>query len=674
MQFSMMPLEENSLFAKRYLLQNQLGFGGSSEVWKALDKKIESSNLVVALKIFTPQNRLDKRGLELFSQEYSRVFRLQHPNILKPFYFDDYKGIPYLVMPYVKNGSCEERIGKFDETNAALMLKQIGSALDYLHSGNPQIIHKDIKPDNILIDDKDNYLLSDFGISSELRITLTRDIQRKRTEAGTFPYMAPERFGPRPEPTKASDIWSLGSTVFELLSGNTPFGEQGGLIQKGGADIPELPDRFSSVLNIILKACLALEPSDRPLSSELFEIGSRYSSESGWKLPVNWLHKDDIAWRTAQIEGTIEAFDKYIHDVPKGSHVAEAKTRIAELANILDEEKAWKTTLARSSKKSYQDYLAKYPDGKYADVSREKINQFIEEENWNLATRINTVPSYKKFLEYFPNGKYSGTAKLKIESMSEKKRIDAEKLWNDINNNKSNKNQIKNCNIYIRLYSEEPHQQDVQKILFGLKARRKKKITRIFTFSVLLCIASFISYIIFRPTETKAWAKVNKTIPNSIDDYTSFLFKYPEGIYSSAAIDSISNKGRRIDFIHYERKLDSAKLLIKEANLLLTKYNNDQILKGLKNYALAKKTLEEAIAGTNTLFNINLPEAINLKLYDIDKTEAKDRLKVLNDRIHELLCNYKKDYENVSESKEVYRERMKILTGDSFDLKKIDCD
>jgi uncharacterized protein (TIGR02145 family) len=277
-----MKLEQGSLFANRYRLQEQLGYGGFSEVWKAIDSKVKDANLEVAIKIFAPDRKLDIKGLDLFSKEFSLVYNLNYPHIIKPHYFDVFNGRPYLVMPYMKNGSCEGLIGDFTEADISLLLQQIGSALDYLHNRNPKIIHKDIKPDNILIDDNGNYALCDFGISSNLRHTLTKTIGDKAVQSGTLAYMAPELFGKHPVPSEASDIWALGTTIFELMSGNVPFGENGGLIQKGGADIPELPETLSPEICQLIYRCLDPDPANRPKASELIEAGETYQKTSAW--------------------------------------------------------------------------------------------------------------------------------------------------------------------------------------------------------------------------------------------------------------------------------------------------------------------------------------------------------------------------------------------------------
>jgi serine/threonine protein kinase len=245
---------------------------------------VKANEMPVAIKIFAPDSKLDEKGLEVFKSEYALVFNLSHPNILTPYHFDDWHGKPYLLMPFMKNGSCAGHVGKFEEAAIARFLSNIGGALSYLHGEEPPIIHRDIKPDNILIDDKGRYRLSDFGISSKLRNTLTKTVGEKSHSFLTYAYAAPELFGKKPEPTVASDIWSLGATLFELLTGTVPFGPDGGLLQKKGAETPEIPSAISQELYTLICHCLELTPGNRPGPEQLVEAARKFERFGNWSL------------------------------------------------------------------------------------------------------------------------------------------------------------------------------------------------------------------------------------------------------------------------------------------------------------------------------------------------------------------------------------------------------
>ena len=251
-------------FDNQYTLLKLLGRGGFSEVWLS---KENYTGLEVALKVYAPGCGMDDEGVKTIGNEFGLMLRMNHPNLLAPRGFHVCDRMPYLVLPYCSQGSCLGRIGKMDETELWRFIGNVAAGLAYLHERD--IIHQDIKPDNILIDDNGSFLISDFGISTKARSTLRRSMLADSTGAGTMAYMAPERFSGKPLPVKASDIWSLGATVFELITGYLPFGEMGGGMQKGGADYPEIEGNYSNELKNAVEQMLAFQTWDRPTAETL---------------------------------------------------------------------------------------------------------------------------------------------------------------------------------------------------------------------------------------------------------------------------------------------------------------------------------------------------------------------------------------------------------------------
>lgn len=261
-------MEQNDTFHKRYKLKKLIGKGAFAEVWLAEDNftKIE-----VALKIFVPQQDIGDYGINLLSSEFAVVANLSNANLLRPIHYDICKGKPYLVLPYCERGSCEKLIGKMTENDAWRLLRDISSGLDYLHTLKPKpIIHQDIKPDNILIGSNGRYLLSDFGVSDQTILSANKASDgQAEIGAGVHCYKGPEFFSKDKLSIKASDIYSLGATVYELLVGEPPFGESGGLLQKLGYDVPQLPNTYSRELNYVITRCLDKEPWSRPTADTL---------------------------------------------------------------------------------------------------------------------------------------------------------------------------------------------------------------------------------------------------------------------------------------------------------------------------------------------------------------------------------------------------------------------
>lgn len=259
----MAQLTINQVFAERYILKRMLGRGGFAEVWLGEDN---ITKLEVAIKVYAPGQGMDTDGMNDFCKELSNVYNLNHTNLLKPQHVDSWQGMPYLVMTYCPKGSCQRKIGKFSEEELWRFLAEVSSGLSYLHQ--QEIIHQDIKPDNILIDPQGNYVVTDFGISVQARATLRKSMSVS-TGSGTTAYMGPERFSKDPTPIKASDIWSLGATAYELLTGDAPFGEIGGGLQKGGADVPTINKNISPTLRYVLAKMLAVDPWERPTAEQL---------------------------------------------------------------------------------------------------------------------------------------------------------------------------------------------------------------------------------------------------------------------------------------------------------------------------------------------------------------------------------------------------------------------
>ena len=270
-----MELRENILFADRYRLLLLLGRGGFSEVWLASDEK---TGLRVAVKVYAPGSGLDEDGVRLFTEELSIVYNLNHSNLLKPHHFDECGGCPYLVLPYCERGSAQRLIGKLTEEEAWRFLHDVSAGLEYLHAKEPPVIHQDIKPDNVLLDASGTFMITDFGISTRARSTLRRSVSHAEHSGGTMEYMGPERFGEKPAPIKASDIWSLGATLFELLTGSVPFVQLGGILQMNGALLPAIEGPWSERLKEVVRACLSKDPWDRPTAHALREY-----VESFWR-------------------------------------------------------------------------------------------------------------------------------------------------------------------------------------------------------------------------------------------------------------------------------------------------------------------------------------------------------------------------------------------------------
>lgn len=260
-----MQIHPDTLFHGRYLMKELKGRGSFGEVWLARDQKLDMD---VAVKVYIA---LDTRGVEEFKSEYKTAFGLNHPNLLHAHHFDICEDRPYLVMPYCQ-GSAMNLIGNVDEMTLWHFIHDVANGLSYLHE--MEIVHHDIKPDNILIDENNRFLITDFGISVKFRSTLRRNSAREFTgnpTGGSMPYMAPELFSEQAEAVNASDIWAMGVTLYEMMVSELPFFGQGGAMQLNGAKIPDIAGDYSDALKKVVKQCLSQDAWDRPTAKQLLE-------------------------------------------------------------------------------------------------------------------------------------------------------------------------------------------------------------------------------------------------------------------------------------------------------------------------------------------------------------------------------------------------------------------
>lgn len=247
-------------FDNRYRLIEKIGGGGFSEVWLAHDS---NAGIDVALKIYTPNGELDEEGKEDFKREFARLCGLNHSNIIHAIGFGIHKEeLPYLAMSVCKNGSAKKLINNFEEEQLWTFIEQVALGLQYLHAHS--ITHQDIKPDNILINSDGQYLIIDFGISTKTRNTLRKST--KGTVGGGTPwYMSVESFGTESSDIHARDIWAFGATLYEIITGDVPFGQYGGVTQKSqNGKIPPINYNVSEELKQLVYDCLALDAWDRP--------------------------------------------------------------------------------------------------------------------------------------------------------------------------------------------------------------------------------------------------------------------------------------------------------------------------------------------------------------------------------------------------------------------------
>src|SRR5688572_3426373 len=203
-----------------YTILKQIGSGGFGEVYLARQEVI---NRDVAMKVILPTHANQPEFIQRFQQEAEIIAKLENPHIVPLYdYWRDPDGA-YLVMRYIRGGNLADRIttkGAFDIEPAAKLLEQLAEALYIAHRN--KVIHQDIKPANILLDDDGNAYLTDFGIARDFEGTVNLAEDDSKTMHGSPKYISPEHLR-RKEITYRSDIYSLGLLMYEVLTGVPPY-------------------------------------------------------------------------------------------------------------------------------------------------------------------------------------------------------------------------------------------------------------------------------------------------------------------------------------------------------------------------------------------------------------------------------------------------------------------
>ncbi|MFN0110712.1 MAG: protein kinase domain-containing protein [Blastocatellia bacterium] len=264
-----------------WIVEDKLGEGGMGEVWLARHSQISRK---VAIKVMSQPLLADQKLQERFVQEASAQARLQHPHIVPVSDFFSANGIHYLVMPYIEGQSVEEKLDSLSAGNSGPMpLKDalkvaadVLPALDYAHQ--QLVIHRDVKPSNILLDRSGHAYLVDFGIA--LMIGQERKT-KTGTAVGTSGYMSPDQIRSPKQIDHRTDVYSFGCVLYEMLTGKPPF-EAGA--EEGDTDFvvkyhhlhtapkpprelnPQIPEKIEAV---VMKA-LAKDPDNRFVSCGAF--------------------------------------------------------------------------------------------------------------------------------------------------------------------------------------------------------------------------------------------------------------------------------------------------------------------------------------------------------------------------------------------------------------------
>jgi serine/threonine protein kinase/formylglycine-generating enzyme required for sulfatase activity len=290
----------------RYHILEQIGEGGMAIVYKAFDTRLEREVAVKVIRIGRLAPDIADKALKRFEREGKALARLNHPNIISIIDYGDDKGHPYLVMPFLPGGTLKEKLraeGKIGWKDAARLLLPVAKALAYAHEED--MIHRDVKPANILITRSGDPMLTDFGIAKIIDEEATMDLTGTRATVGTPEYMAPEQVTAKTVDHRA-DIYALGVVFYEMITGRRPFQADtpmAVLVKLSSEPLPRptefTPNLPKEIEQALLKA-MAKDPNNRFQSMGEFVVTLEKLLQGKFSAPSKASHKRIIEKKTPQ--------------------------------------------------------------------------------------------------------------------------------------------------------------------------------------------------------------------------------------------------------------------------------------------------------------------------------------------------------------------------------------
>jgi eukaryotic-like serine/threonine-protein kinase len=272
-----------------YRVERLLGRGGMASVYRAVDEGLAR---FVALKIIDPHSNTEAEYRERFRNEARAIAQLKHPNIVGIYRFGEVDQLYYMAMDFI-DGSDLRWILESYSKNGELMphesvyriISQVAKALDYAHKQG--VIHRDVKPSNIMLNAENEAILTDFGLA------LVTDEGTKGTTFGSPHYIAPEQAIASSGAVRQSDLYSLGVTMYEMLTGRVPFAEGSALqiAMSHMTEPPPDPREFNPSLHPaflpILKMALEKEPENRYQTGAKMTAALRAAVNEAKKTPLD---------------------------------------------------------------------------------------------------------------------------------------------------------------------------------------------------------------------------------------------------------------------------------------------------------------------------------------------------------------------------------------------------
>jgi tRNA A-37 threonylcarbamoyl transferase component Bud32/tetratricopeptide (TPR) repeat protein len=397
--------EADEQIAGRYQVIAPLGFGGFAEVYHCQDLRLD---IDVAVKI------LKEKGLAL--KEARTAARLQHPHIVQVYDVSELgDGTPFVVFRYVEGETLQARLRQAPYRRVPLdadtlrIVHQVAGALDYAHKQG--VIHRDVKPSNIILDHQGNAYLTDFGLAEvkrpvEKESALTMEIQKRLS--GTIPYMAPEQLRKGTPGNERSDLYSLGVVVYEMVTGQLPYrGQDASLIVQIVTDDPLAPtvanpELPKSVEQVLLRV-LDKNPDERPSSCVTCarDLGQAAKAHVAASEQYPQALKLFAAKEWRQALAAFEALDRQAPDFRDTAHYLEQARHQVRLLELYEQaQKALEQAKYQGALDTLNVLAQLAPDYDVKDLRQRAREGLAQEEKRSLDEQ------YEQAVKQFQKGEY----------------------------------------------------------------------------------------------------------------------------------------------------------------------------------------------------------------------------------------------------------------------------
>jgi tRNA A-37 threonylcarbamoyl transferase component Bud32 len=470
---AIVPMQAGTLLKDRYLIVRELSSGGFGKVFLAHDQQLHNRPVVVKIQL---DRRIDDPWFEKkFAEEVRALAMIDHPGVVGA--LDSARtedGRPFLVMQYVEGQPLRSIITAdgLPLDRAANIIRQIGHALGAAHS--KKIWHRDLKPENIMLQvlpgGDEHVRLIDFGLAT------IADLAAKNTQtriAGSVAYMAPEQF--TGQPSASTDIYAFGVIAYEIVTGRKPFVAEDALqlntLQRSGVRVKPsaLRPAISSTAEKLILNSISYNPNDRPASASGFGdalgqalLSSQSTQTIQIQMEASKTRRVRLMWLAVALAVVLACGAAWIcrgRIFPAQPAIVRQATPAAVPTAVLTSSPSaadaaveiafWNSIGTSSDPRLYREYLAQYPNGRFAALAKLKLEEKPSKAAANPAPpQASTVSvqspqesaeplravmedlavwksigtssdpqRYREYLAKYPNGKFAALAKFRLETL-----------------------------------------------------------------------------------------------------------------------------------------------------------------------------------------------------------------------------------------------------------------